>query len=1248
MEEPQSAPGSVEPLEDEGGLELIGQEVAVITGKGTGASGRSATGRPREEGTPRRGLATSSGGGALGSPMWVGGPVENPRTLGPLFSPEQMSRLKEWEREAPLIHGTPMDQRRPEHLPILDAGQETNEDMAVTIKELQKQNKMLMEELGRIKNYVKEERYGTPESQVKPEGQKVPNGTSNKRDNQNETVGDEESVKNEDEDSSEMLDVMLKLMEGMQELQKHILDKGNKENENAEVETQHNGEKNAKEDGDTLKGILHEANVMLKSINGVAKQLDDLKVRAVKVTKISCKGGGLLDSGATHAMRQMGKREDRSRLEKTVVTMADGGKREMYITPGKILVCTEKVDPILPLGGLVEKLGCRVEWQGSCCQLWHPVKGRIAVEMVDGCPEVSRREAEELIEEIEEKVEREWMRSLMENHEEADKEEEIPKMEDYWTMSSDGSAVIRVHKHHRKVRCFPGDAEGCPVPVDKLESVRKTVARKTKGGAYTVHEDDWKSARREDQLFEDGSRWAGRTIFKVEGVEPEQRLEEGDQELPAGEEPLPEGDWDFELEDVGGELREAGDDPAPEEGQELEDEGPEGLEVETHWMALPMPTKSIPSVMEAVQEMYLALRADGYPVARMHTDKGREFQNHTLKKWCGNRDIWKTSTAGDNFKANGRVEVTIQKIKSRMRRVLHAAELDGEWWPCAAQYVQAKDKMIRSREEGTIPAFGQEVLFKRRKWKVKDDMEVTHQKGYYLAPVSNIPHGHAVMKENGDVQVTSYVLKKWDVPPAVQGQWQLEERKPGPEGDPHEVRTRIWGKSRPPGREDAGELVRVRNIQQIIKEEMQNVEREEPDAIGAVMKGLEALDQKVRSDGDEELGGEQRQVLQTRIVSLKEVEERKEEWKEPMLKEMMALAEEKEAVTRLSAKEAHELLEVDREVQVLPGKVVCTVKPGGKKKCRIVVCGNFGESHQEGQCLYASGTDVIGLRVAIKEAARRRWKGGTVDVRCAFLNAPLEAESGGSELIADMGTKALAGPKLKDLKKKAGMMAEPQTKVNRINEVKLDMVEIEKYKQALAVIACCLQVQGTSAMEDEKAGKEEDEALIRFGIMVAVFTVIAMKIVEKCGIGKFVYYRRRRGIRKIADYRKCRGIGRVVPWGTSIGKFVYYRRRDPEPEPEDDEIPVEPSVFYTDRGEKYHLRENCYGLRLATRVRESLPCPRCMTPDFRRLLGSTVGGLYIGRNGHYHSVMMCAGREGIEYNEYDTCRYCLNGDVVVD
>ena len=418
----------------------------------------------------------------------------------------------------------------------------------------------------------------------------------------------------------------------------------------------------------------------------------------------------------------------------------------------------------------------------------------------------------------------------------------------------------------------------------------------------------------------------------------------------------------------------------------------------------------------------------------------------------------------------------------------------------------------------------------------------------------------------------------------------------------------------------------------------------------------------------------------------------------------------------------------------------------------------ISELEEDGYMRSLQGDNQAAIALCSEEAGS--WRTRHLRLRAFHVRWRIQqgdwriAHKAGSELIADMGTKALAGPKLKDMKKKAGMMAEQRMEVSRINEVKLDIGEIEKYKQALAVIACCLQVQGTSAMEDEKAGKEEDEALIQFGIMVAVFTVIAMKIVEKCGAACSrvllgVRALRAGGEREVdspprslraeqADApeegstrtggreaagsssttgggeasgsssttgggeasgrlpttggaeasegwspgervpgsssttgggrasssttgggtEETRGFvaptakwnpGRYAPKGKGKGKRAPHparptttRRRDPEPEPDEDEIPVEPSVFYTNWGEKYHLRENCYGLRLATRVRESLPCPRCMTPDFRRLLGSTVGGLYIGRNGHCHSVM-CAGREGIEYTEYTW--YCL-GDVV--
>ena len=90
------------------------------------------------------------------------------------------------------------------------------------------------------------------------------------------------------------------------------------------------------------------------------------------------------------------------------------------------------------------------------------------------------------------------------------------------------------------------------MPIDQLESVRKTVARKTKGADYVSFEDDWRCARKGENLFGDSSRWADRTIFRVVGVEPAPTPETEERDLPHLEDDLPEGDWDFEIGDVGG------------------------------------------------------------------------------------------------------------------------------------------------------------------------------------------------------------------------------------------------------------------------------------------------------------------------------------------------------------------------------------------------------------------------------------------------------------------------------------------------------------------------------------------------------------------------------------------------------------------------------------------------------------------------------------------------------------------------
>ena len=219
-----------------------------------------------------------------------------------------------------------------------------------------------------------------------------------------------------------------------------------------------------------------------------------------------------------------------------------------------------------------------------------------------------------------------------------------------------------------------------------------------------------------------------------------------------------------------------------------------------------------------------------------------------------------------------------------------------------------------------------------------------------------------------------------------------EKREPE---EPYRVRRRIRDKTQKKVLEDEGVLVRLRALRSTIEEEEKAVTNDEPEVMDIVVKALEGLkkeEEELRSSTEVEKDEEQ--ILQTKIVSAKEVEMNLEDWKAPMKKELDTIVEEKGAITRLNPASARELLENNPRVPVLPGKGVFTIKPGRKRKCRLVVCGNYGESH-EAMPLFAGGTDVVALRLALKEA-------GTVDVKGAFLNAPLQAVDQEGELTVAM------------------------------------------------------------------------------------------------------------------------------------------------------------------------------------------------------------------------------------------------------
>ena len=189
-------------------------------------------------------------------------------------------------------------------------------------------------------------------------------------------------------------------------------------------------------------------------------------------------------------------------------------------------------------------------------------------------------------------------------------------------------------------------------------------------------------------------------------------------------------------------------------------------------------------------------------------------------------------------------------------------------------------------------------------------------------------------------------------------------------------------------------------LQTILYQEENSIRTDAPRNLKAVSEGMmpamqEQIARAAREDEDE--------VLQTRVISNADVWFDSEAWIPPTEKEIKSLVD-RQVIRRLSPEEAKEQMRTfPGKVEIIPGKAVYTVKaPDGRKKCRLVVCGNFvgagGEvtnsaeqtaKRRKDPDLYAGGADAIALRAALAISSKYCWNMGCLDVKTAFLNADL-------------------------------------------------------------------------------------------------------------------------------------------------------------------------------------------------------------------------------------------------------------------
>eukprot|EP00439_Symbiodinium_sp_Y106_P067020 s115_g11.t1 len=250
--------------------------------------------------------------------------------------------------------------------------------------------------------------------------------------------------------------------------------------------------------------------------------------------------------------------------------------------------------------------------------------------------------------------------------------------------------------------------------------------------------------------------------------------------LPAEEEMVEESD---ELSDEDGEPREVGiEEEIPdydpeelrkekEEWERLKAKFKEPLKTETLYFCVPVNGKKAIYTLPAIQQMITEIKSLGFPVARVHSDRGGEFRGNLVKRWLAGQGIMRTTSTGSEPAENGVAEAGVRYLKRRARTLLDAGGLPRVHWPTAIQTAAVQQRCWKLGIRDPTPvAYGAKVYVKVKKYKTGDVESFTPHwlRGRYLGPSTDVRGGHVILKPSGTFLTTTHVRVTTDPPPLDQ------------------------------------------------------------------------------------------------------------------------------------------------------------------------------------------------------------------------------------------------------------------------------------------------------------------------------------------------------------------------------------------------------------------------------------------------------------------------------------------------
>ncbi|CAE7218596.1 RE1 [Symbiodinium sp. CCMP2456] len=289
--------------------------------------------------------------------------------------------------------------------------------------------------------------------------------------------------------------------------------------------------------------------------------------------------------------------------------------------------------------------------------------------------------------------------------------------EDWWEFREAAGVLIRHHEVPRKMLFRPTSTNGCPVHTARLEDTRVTEI-KYQGGGVETEISDWHGPKSGTRSL--GSCWTGTTRFRISNAE-----------VPEDEEVLQQDEDQWE--------KLIGDLVKP-------------VEMETIYMVYPVRSKRGGDAMVAIQEAVLRLKLLGFPVARLHTDRGSEYASRGLRRWLLDHDIYHTRSEALVPQTNGAAERGVRWFKTRAKVLLAEAGVNVKYWTLAMQH--AANRRIHDRlglSKPMLLPFGSDVMIRRKVFgnNKKYDLTDRWEEGKYLGMSDTIKGGAIVLRPSG-------------------------------------------------------------------------------------------------------------------------------------------------------------------------------------------------------------------------------------------------------------------------------------------------------------------------------------------------------------------------------------------------------------------------------------------------------------------------------------------------------------------